>query len=105
MPDYIENLKVRKPSRDKKISLITRTGVDEIIRNCNNARDKAIISILYYSGCRVSEILSLKISDIVYEEYCVISHFHGKTGNRILGIIGYSTAYLRDYIKIKYDGD
>lgn len=100
------NIKVsRKPSHDKKIDLITRADINEMIRNCNNARDKAIISILYDSGCRIGEILSLKISDIVYDEYGVILHVHGKTGNRSVRIIGDSIAYLRDYIKTKDDRD
>ncbi len=106
LPDYMENIKVsRKPSHDKKIDLITRADVDEMIRNCNNARDKALISILYDSGCRIGEILDLKISDIVYDEYGVILHVHGKTGNRSVRIIGDSIAYLRDYIKTKDDRD
>ena len=106
LPDYMSNLKVsRKPSHDKKIDLITRADVDEMINNCNNARDKAIISILYDSGCRIGEILDLRIKDVVYDEYGALLHVHGKTGNRSVRIIGDSIAYLRDYLKTKDDRD
>ncbi|AGO61225.1 MULTISPECIES: tyrosine-type recombinase/integrase [Ferroplasma] len=102
LPDYMANLKVsRKPSHDKKMDLITRADIDEMINNCNNARDKAIISIPYDSGCRIGEILDLRIKDVVYDEYGALLHVHGKTGNRSVRIIGDSIAYLRDYLKTK----
>jgi len=76
-----------------------------MIDNCNNTRDKALASLLYDSDCRIGEILSLKISDIIYDEYGIILKVHGKTGNRSVRIIVDSIAYLRDYLKSKDNKD
>ena len=106
VPDYIANLKFgHKASHDRKIDLITRGDIDKMVDSCTNSRDKAFVSILYDSGCRIGEILSLRISDVRYDEYGAILNVHGKTGNRSVRIIGNSIAYLREYLKSKDDKD
>lgn len=106
LPDFIANMKFgHKASHDKKIDLITKADIEKMIDSCNNTRDKAFISILYDSGCRIGEILDLKIADVVYDEYGALLHVHGKTGNRSVRVIGDSIAYLRDYLKSKDDKD
>jgi hypothetical protein len=76
-----------------------------MIDACNNTRDKALISLLYDSGCRIGEILTLRMDDIVFDEYGMILRVHGKTGNRSVRIVGDSISYLKDYIKSKDDKD
>ena len=106
LPDFIANLKFgHKPSHDRKMELITRDDIDKMLDSCSNSRDKALISVMYDSGCRIGEILDLKIGDVVYDEYGALLHVHGKTGNRSVRIIGDSIAYLREYLKSKDDKD
>lgn len=41
----------------------------ELLRNaCHNERDAAIIEVLYSTGCRVSELTNIKISDIDFDK-------------------------------------
>ena len=105
LPDFINIKFNHKASHDKKVDLITRADMDEMIGACNNTRDKALISLLYDSGCRIGEILTLRMSDIIFDEYGVILHVHGKTGNRSVRIVGDSISYLKDYLKSKDDKD
>lgn len=42
---------------------------------------------------------------MVYDEYGLVIRVHGKTGNRMVRIVGDSIAYLRDYLKTKGNTD
>ena len=105
LPDFMNIKFNHKSSHDKKMDLITRSDMDELIGACNNTRDKALISLLYDSGCRIGEILSLRMNDVIFDEYGLILNVHGKTGNRSVRIVGDSIAYLKDYLKSKDDRD
>jgi integrase/recombinase XerD len=48
-----------------------------------SARDKLLIRLLFRLGCRVSEILKLKVSDIDYEQ-ATITILHLKTRSRLM---------------------
>ena len=105
LPDFMDIKFNHKSSHEKKIDLITRPDIEKLTGACNNTRDKALVSLLYDSGCRIGEILTLRMEDIVFDEYGMILRVHGKTGNRSVRIIGDSIAYLKDYIKSKDDKD
>ena len=105
LPDFMDIKFNHKSSHDRKMDLITRGDIERMLDACNNTRDKALISLLYDSGCRIGQILTLRIEDIVFDEYGMILRVHGKTGNRSVRIIGDSIAYLKDYIKSKDDKD
>ena len=105
LPDFFNIKYSHKSSHDKKMDLITRGDIERMIDACNNTRDKALISLLYDSGCRIGEILTLRMDDIVFDEYGMILRVHGKTGNRSVRIVWDSISYLKDYIRSKDDKD
>ena len=105
LPDFMALKFNHKSSHDKKMDLITKYDIERLIGACNNTRDKALISLLYDSGCRIGEILTLRMKDVIFDEYGLILNVHGKTGNRSVRIIGDSIAYLKDYLKSKDDND
>ncbi|KJE49160.1 MULTISPECIES: site-specific integrase [Acidiplasma] len=105
LPDFMDIKFNHKSSHDKKMDLITRYDIERLIGACNNTRDKALVSLLYDSGCRIGEILTLRMRDVIFDEYGLILNVHGKTGNRNVRIIGDSIAYLKDYLKSKDDND
>ena len=78
--------------------LITEDDIKSLIKVANNPRDKALISVLYESGCRVGEILSMRIKNITFDEYGVVINVFGKTGARKIRIIS-STPYLATWIE------
>jgi integrase/recombinase XerD len=60
----------------------------------NNIRDKALVLILYESGCRIGEFLNMKIKDIAFDSYGCYILVSGKTGWRRVRIIEYSKELL-----------
>lgn len=61
--------------------------VQKLIDVATNARDKALISILYDSGCRIGELLTLRIKNVEFDDYGAVLHVNGKTGQRRVRII------------------
>lgn len=59
-------LKLRTPA--KKIMYLTTEQFDRIYNCAKNIRDKCFLAIGFYGGLRKSEILNLRISDIVFWE-------------------------------------
>lgn len=58
---------------------LTRMELEKLRRACTNKRDRAIVDVLYSTGCRVSELSNMKISDINTDNKSV--HIIGK-GNK-----------------------
>ena len=77
--------------------LLTEEEIKTIIEKCNNLRDRALISVLSESGCRISEIGTLKVKHISFEEYGARLTVNGKTGMRKILVIN-STPYLQEWI-------
>lgn len=46
---------------------LTKEDIDNLISKAQCLRDAIIIRFLYYSGCRVSELISISVSDIDFE--------------------------------------
>jgi integrase len=50
-------------------------------------RDKAFIMTLMESGCRVGEILALRIKHVAFDDYGAVLHVSGKTGERRVRVV------------------
>jgi integrase/recombinase XerD len=76
-------------SRIKKLpeELLTPEEVEKIAQAATNPRDKAFVQVLYESGCRIGELLSLSIKHTSVDEYGCILIVKGKTGMRRVRII------------------
>ena len=46
---------------------LTKEEVDQLIEAAGNLRDRLVIRFLFYSGCRVSELVGIKLEDIDWE--------------------------------------
>ena len=85
-------------SKVKPDELITKEEYLKMIDNCMNARDRALISTLYDSGCRIGEVLTLRIRDAQSDQYGYVLSVTGKTGFRRVRIVGNSVAYLKAWM-------
>jgi len=56
-----DTMRIREPEQ-----ILTYEEVLEMIRHARNVRDKAIVSFLYESGARISEMLSMKIKHLEF---------------------------------------
>ena len=96
-----EDVRIKQPRQKiQQSDLITVEEVKAMIDSCNNARDRAIISTLYDSGCRIGELLLMKIRSVRFDNYGAVLEvpFEGKTGTRSVRIIGDSVPYLRAWL-------
>mgnify|MGYP000391085710 CR=1 FL=1 len=70
---------------------------------CTNARDIALVHFLHATGCRVSEVVSVDISDIDFQNRELV--VYGKGGKeRTVYLTQVATMYLEKYLKERNDG-
>lgn len=85
--EMLSGIKLRcavTPVREE--SLLTADEIQQMLRACTNERDRAIIALLYASGCRLGELVSLRIRDVVLSRVGASLHLSGKTGERDVDI-------------------
>lgn len=94
-------LKIKPPS-PKKVTktpdmLLTEEDICKIVQACSSVRDKALISTLYESGCRIHEIGCLKWKDISFDKHFAKLCTDGKTGKeRFIPLVS-SREYLAEW--------
>ena len=75
---------IRPGRRRKKIlpeELITEEEVKRLVESASSLRDKALILVLYESGCRPGKILTLKIKHVQFDEYRAVLIVNGKSNS------------------------
>jgi len=77
--------------------LLSEEDILNLIKNANKIRDKALISVLYESGCRIGELATIKIKNVKFDGYGAKISVFGKTGSRPVRIV-MSAPYLLDWI-------
>jgi integrase/recombinase XerD len=88
--DWIKASRARNHTLPEQ--LITEEEVKRIAERATHPRDKALVLVLYESGCRIGEILSLTIGNVEFDEYGGILLVNGKTGQRRVRIIASAPA-------------
>jgi site-specific recombinase XerD len=88
-PDEVEWIRPRFNERNHKLpkELLTEDDIKKLIQAADNPRDKAFVFTLYESGCRIGELLTLKIKNVDFDEYGAILLVDGKTGERRIRVI------------------
>lgn len=81
-------LKVREPRT--KIRPLTKEQVEELYDACNNIRDKFLIKLLFQTGIRAGEALSLFIEDFKFDlmnghKLCLVDRGELPNGGKIKG--------------------
>jgi integrase/recombinase XerD len=51
---------------------VSKEHLETLLKYCHCERDKALISLLWYSGMRISEAINIKASDFNWEEGTVV---------------------------------
>ena len=60
---------IKRPKKERKIPIVlTKEEVRLLIDSTDNKKSKLIITLLYATGMRVSEIVNLKINDLSFKE-------------------------------------
>lgn len=99
-PDCVSWIKPKIKNGNKlPEELLTEEDVKSLINSADNARDKAFISALYESGCRVSELGNSRIKHVTFDEYGSVLIVDGKTGMRRIRLIS-SSPDLAEYLNV-----
>ena len=77
--------------------LLEQNDIDKML-NVSNTRDKAIISLLWDTGIRPIELLTMTKSSVQINTQPMKISVDGKTGQRIIPIQDITAKYLLDYL-------
>jgi len=89
-----------KEKNNKKLpNILTMEEIRKMIDVCDNLRDRALIAVLYESGCRASEILDSKIGDLHFDDYGAYLVVDGKTGSRRIRLVS-SVTDLKAWLNV-----
>ncbi len=108
VPDCVKWIKFNyKNAKRMPEEILTQEEVKQMIEAAKNSRDKALVSCLYESGCRIGEIGNLKLKHVAFDKYGAKLLVSGKTGQRRVRIIA-SVSYLARWLNehpLKNDPD
>jgi len=96
-------VKNEKKKNDSLPSVLNNSDVDKLLNGpdvttVKGIRDKAMLEVLYATGIRVSELLSIKVNDINLEVgYIIINK--GENNERAVPLYSIAIQTLHDYIK------
>jgi len=88
-PEIVDWIKTNKANGKRKLpeELLTTEEIRKLASSCDNLRDRAIMMVLYESGCRARELINLKIKNVVSDNYGILLMVNGKTGMRRIRLI------------------
>lgn len=87
---------------DKPRTALTPIELEQLRAACKTTKEKVVIEVLYSTGCRVSELVSIKQSDIDWNEKSV--HLFGKgRKHRISYLSPRAEVLIKDYIAGRKD--
>lgn len=86
----------------KERQALTQMEMEQLRSGCQSLRDRAILELMYSTGCRVSEMAGLKLNDINWSDSTV--HLFGKgKKHRNSYLNARATLALRAYLKTRTD--
>lgn len=104
-PDPVRDIKYKSKVNYKRKPdfIIPQEHADLLVQAADNSRDKAIISMLYDTGIRVGELMTLRIKDVEFDDYGMQLVVSGKTGVRKVRAIGDSVGYTKEWMNVHPD--
>ncbi|MEM5867079.1 MAG: site-specific integrase [Candidatus Aenigmatarchaeota archaeon] len=105
-PPEVSWFRLTEKFKNKKLpeDLLTEEDIIKLVKSADTPRDKALVFVLYESGCRISEILTLKIKNIKFDDYGAVLVVDGKTGQRRIRIVS-SAPYIKEWLNNYQDSD
>jgi len=97
-PEEVGWIRVKTPKNNNiPDELLTEQDVKKLIRVADNPRDKAFVAVLFESGCRIGELLTLRLKNVQFEDGYTKIIVEGKRGRRMVPLI-FSSPILADWI-------
>jgi integrase len=88
-PDEVRWVKSRMRYGKKMLpeNILTEEEVKLMAEKAAHPRDKAFVMTLYESGCRIGEMMSLRIRSVQFDEFGAVLRVSGKTGDRRVRVV------------------
>jgi len=90
------NHRRRVPIRPEDI--LTKEDIVEVVRYCDNFRDKAMVVVLYETAARIGEFVRIDIKHVKFDGKGAVLVIDGKTGSRRIRLIE-SIPFLQRWIE------
>lgn len=92
-PEEVKWIRTTMKSNEKMLpeQILTEEEIGKIAGAADNPRDRALVLVLYESGCRIGELLTLRIKHVQFDDYGAVLILSGKTGMRRVRAIGSAT--------------
>jgi len=96
--------KIKMPKKDKKLpEVLSKEEVRNLIDGADNIKSRLIISLLYSSGLRVSELVNLKIDDLNLNENTGWVRKGKGSKDRLFTLSPNLISELKEYFEMKND--
>jgi integrase len=98
-PPEVAWMKVYTKIRNEKTAedMLSEEEVKKLIEFAMTPQERAFISTLYESGCRIGEIINLRIDQVKFDDYGAQLFVTGKTGFRRVRVVA-CVPYLVEYL-------
>ena len=93
-----------KQKRKLPDDILSEEEVLSLLTHTKSLRDKALISVVYESGCRPGEIIGLRLKSLTFDDFGAVIVVDGKTGMRRIRLIN-SVPLLAQYIQYHWYKD
>lgn len=89
----------RSRFRDRVPRVLSESEMRLLIRSAPTARDRAIIEVMYATGCRLGELVNIRLEDIDFSRRSI--KLRGKAGPRMTFFGRHAEAAIRRYLEIR----
>ena len=106
-PEEVRWIKLKTKQCKTKLpeELVTEEEVKKMISVADKPRDRALLAALYESGCRIYELLTIRMKHVTFDKYGATISVSGKTGSRRVRLV-FAVGYLQDWLnKHPYNQD
>ncbi len=106
-PDIVSWVRTTHKDVDKPIDEDALLGEEDFLKGlgaCRDSLERAFVSVLFESGCRVGELLLLNRKSVKIHDGLAWLYLHGKTGRRTIPL-AWSTKALQTYMREVQGGD
>jgi integrase len=98
-PESVKWIKLSIKNNRKRLpeEILTEEEIKKMIKIASNIRDKALVAVLYESGCRIGELLGTRLKNVQFDEFGAVLFVYGKTGSRRVRLI-FSVPHLLNWV-------
>ncbi|MBT3304397.1 tyrosine-type recombinase/integrase [Candidatus Woesearchaeota archaeon] len=102
-PELVDWINIRISRSEQKLpsegDLLIEEEVQKLIKLADHPRNKALVSMLWESGARISELGNICIKNVVFDKHGLVLSISGKTGSRKIRLIA-STPHLSTWLNV-----